>query len=83
MLAGAAGAVGSLVGQLAKLKGAKKVIGTAGGPEKCALVKSKYGFDECLDYKALDTVDKMRAAIKQAAPEGVNVYFDNVGGPRH
>ena len=80
MVSGAAGAVGSLVGQLAKWKGAKKVIGTAGGAEKCRLVKEKYGFDECIDYKQFDTVEKMREELKKAAPEGVNLYFDNVGG---
>lgn len=80
LVSAAAGAVGSLVGQLAKLHGAKRVIGTAGGPEKCKIVKEKYGFDECLDYKALDTTEKMLEALKKAAPEGLHVYFDNVGG---
>ena len=80
LVSGAAGAVGSLVGQLAKLKGAGKVIGTAGGPDKCRLVKDKYGFDECLDYKALDTTELMTAALKKAAPEGVHLFFDNTGG---
>jgi len=80
LVSAAAGAVGSMVGQLAKLKGAKRVIGTAGGPEKCKHVKEKYGFDECLDYKALDDTDKMLEALKKAAPEGIDVYFDNVGG---
>ena len=80
LVSGAAGAVGSLAGQLAKIKGAKKVIGTAGGPEKCKRVKEHYGFDECLDYKQLDTVQKMTEALKKAAPEGVDIYFDNTGG---
>lgn len=80
LVSAAAGAVGSFVGQLAKLKGAKRVIGTAGGPQKCKLVKEKYGFDECLDYKELDTTEKMQEALKKAAPEGLNVYFDNTGG---
>jgi len=80
VVSGAAGAVGSLVGQLARLKGAKKVIGTAGGADKCRVVKEKYGFDECIDYKTFDTVDKMREELKKAAPEGVHLYFDNVGG---
>lgn len=80
LVSAAAGAVGSFVGQLARVKGAKRVIGTAGGPEKCKIVKEKYGFDECLDYKALDTTEKMLAALKQAAPEGIDLYFDNVGG---
>ena len=80
LVSGAAGAVGSLAGQLARIKGAKKVIGTAGGPEKCKLVKERYGFDECLDYKQHDTVEKMRDALKKAAPEGIDLFFDNVGG---
>ena len=80
LVSGAAGAVGSLAGQLARIKGAKKVIGTAGGPAKCKLVKERYGFDECLDYKQHDTAEKMRDALKQAAPEGIDIYFDNVGG---
>ena len=80
VVSGAAGAVGSMVGQLARMKGAKKVIGTAGGPDKCRLVSDKYGFDACLDYKELDTVERMQQALKEAAPDGVQVYFDNVGG---
>ena len=80
LVSGAAGAVGSLAGQLARIKGAKKVIGTAGGPAKCKLVKERYGFDECLDYKQHDTAEKMRDALKQAAPEGIDLYFDNTGG---
>ena len=80
LVSGAAGAVGSLVGQLARLKGAAKVIGTAGGPDKCRLVKEKYGFDECLDYKQLDTADKMTAALRRAVPDGIQLYFDNTGG---
>ena len=80
VVSGAAGAVGSLVGQLARLKGAKTIIGTAGGPDKCRLVKERYKFDACLDYKALDTVEKLQEAVKAVLPEPVNLYFDNVGG---
>jgi len=80
IVSGAAGAVGSFVGQLAKLKGAKKVIGIAGGPDKCSLVKERYLFDECIDYKALNTTEAMTAALKAAAPGGADLYFDNVGG---
>ncbi|MDE2363264.1 MAG: NADP-dependent oxidoreductase [Hyphomicrobiales bacterium] len=71
----AAGSVGSLVGQIAKIKGCR-VIGIAGGAEKCAWLKSELGFDEAVDYKAGNTY----AALKAAAPKGVDVYFDNVGG---
>lgn len=80
LVTGAAGAVGSLVGQLAKIKGAKKVIGSAGGAEKCKRVKEHYGFDECLDYKQYDTAEKMREALKKAAPDGIDILFDNTGG---
>ena len=80
VVSGAAGAVGSLVGQLARIKGAKRVIGTAGGPEKCRLVKERYGFDECIDYKAVSTVEAMTSALQAAAPDGVDLYFDNTSG---
>ncbi|AXV08259.1 Putative NADP-dependent oxidoreductase [Euzebya pacifica] len=77
LVSGAAGATGSVVGQIAKLKGCR-VIGTAGGPEKCAYVVDELGFDECVDYKADDVAKTLRSAI---GPDGVDVYFDNVGGP--
>ncbi|HEY5266962.1 MAG TPA: NADP-dependent oxidoreductase [Acidimicrobiales bacterium] len=76
VVSGAAGATGSVAGQIAKARGASKVIGIAGGGEKCAEVVEKYGFDECLDYKE----DKLRLRLKAAAPSGVDLYFDNVGG---
>lgn len=76
LVSGAAGATGSVAGQIAKARGAKKVVGIAGGPEKCAEVVELYGFDECLDYKEPKLLQRIRAAC----PEGVNVYFDNVGG---
>ncbi len=78
LVSAAAGAVGSVVGQVAKIKGCH-VVGIAGGPEKCAYVKDELGFDECIDYKGKDMAS-MAAAIKATCPKGVDVYFDNVGG---
>ena len=75
VVSGAAGAVGSLFGQLVKLRGAK-VIGIAGRDEKCAWMKNDLGFDEVINYKTQD-VEKSLAAL---APDGVSGYFDNVGG---
>jgi NADPH-dependent curcumin reductase CurA len=72
----AAGAVGSLVGQLARLKGASLVVGSAGGPEKTSWLIDKAGFDAAVDYKATP----IRTGLAEAAPEGIDVYFDNVGG---
>lgn len=72
----ASGAVGSLVCQIAKLKG-HKVIASAGGPEKVAYLKDELGVDEVIDYKAEPSLTK---ALARAAPEGIDVYFDNVGG---
>jgi NADPH-dependent curcumin reductase CurA len=79
LVTGAAGAVGSLVGQIAKIKGASKVIGIAGGPEKCARLIERYGFDTAIDYRG-KSVDELTAAIAAEAPEGVNIIFENVGG---
>lgn len=79
LVTGAAGAVGSLVGQIAKIKGASKVIGIAGGPEKCARLIERYGFDVAIDYRG-KSVDQLSAEIAAAAPDGVNVIFENVGG---
>lgn len=76
VVSGAAGATGSAVGQIARAKGAAKVVGIAGGPEKCAEVVEKYGFDECLDYKE----PGLRRRLHEACPKGVDLYFDNVGG---
>ena len=76
LVSGAAGAVGSVVGQLAKLHGCR-VVGIAGGPEKCAHLTDTLGFDGAVDYKA----GGVRDAIRAACPGGVDVYFDNVGGP--
>jgi NADPH-dependent curcumin reductase len=75
VVSGAAGAVGGLVGQIAKIKGAR-VIGIAGGPEKCATVVDELGFDACIDYKAGDVA----RGLREHCPKGIDVYFDNVGG---
>jgi NADPH-dependent curcumin reductase CurA len=74
VVSGAAGAVGSVVGQIAKIKGCR-VVGIAGGPEKCAYLMD-LGFDAAIDYKSQD----VRAALKENCPDRINVYFDNVGG---
>jgi NADPH-dependent curcumin reductase CurA len=79
LVTGAAGAVGSLVGQIAKIKGASKVIGIAGGPEKCARLVQRYGYDVAIDYRG-KSVDQLSAEIAEAAPDGVNIIFENVGG---
>jgi NADPH-dependent curcumin reductase CurA len=79
LVTGAAGAVGSLVGQIAKLKGASKVIGIAGGAEKCARLIERYKFDAAIDYRGKD-VSALTSAIAAEAPGGVNVIFENVGG---
>lgn len=75
-VSGAAGAVGTAAGQIAKLLGAKRVIGSAGSPEKVALLTEKYGYDAAFNYKDGD----VRAQLAEAAPDGIDVYFDNVGG---
>ncbi|MFC6736155.1 zinc-binding dehydrogenase, partial [Halolamina salina] len=77
VVSAAAGAVGSVVGQLAKLQGAR-VVGFAGSDEKCEVVEEEFGFDACINYKATDDYIE---ALSEAAPEGVDGYFDNVGGP--
>ncbi|GHJ45527.1 NADP-dependent oxidoreductase [Catellatospora sp. TT07R-123] len=75
-VSGAAGAVGSLVGQLAKLKGAARVVGSAGSPAKVKHLVDELGFDAAFNYRDGD----VSAQLKQAAPDGIDVYFDNVGG---
>ncbi|MFJ4778959.1 NADP-dependent oxidoreductase [Streptomyces sp. NPDC088762] len=75
-VSGAAGAVGSLVGQFAKIKGASRVIGSAGSDEKVTLLTEKYGFDAAFNYKNGPVGEQLR----DSAPQGVDVYFDNVGG---
>ncbi len=75
----ASGAVGSMVGQLAKARGCR-VVGIAGGPEKCGFVVKELGFDACVDHKAHRDLPSMSAALRDAAPGGIDGYFDNVGG---
>ncbi len=75
VVSAAAGAVGSVVGQIAKIKGCH-VVGIAGGPAKCAHVVDDLGFDACVDYKS----DDLRQALRAATPRGVDVCFENVGG---
>jgi NADPH-dependent curcumin reductase CurA len=76
VVSGAAGATGSVVGQIAQARGALKVVGIAGGPEKCAEVVETYAFDECLDYRE----EHLGRRLHEACPQGVDLYFDNVGG---
>jgi len=75
LVSGAAGAVGSVAGQIAKIKDCR-VIGIAGGEEKCAWLTDELGFDAAIDYKHED----LRSALREHAPDGIDVYFDNVGG---
>ncbi|MGW6565143.1 NADP-dependent oxidoreductase [Streptomyces sp. NPDC054975] len=75
-VSGAAGAVGGQVGQMARLKGASRVIGSAGSDEKVKLLVEEYGFDAAFNYKNGPVKDQLR----EAAPDGIDVYFDNVGG---
>jgi NADPH-dependent curcumin reductase CurA len=76
VVSGAAGATGSTVGQIAKLKGAGKVIGIAGGPEKCGWIGDELGFSAAIDYKN----ENVAARLRELAPDGIDLYFDNVGG---
>jgi NADPH-dependent curcumin reductase CurA len=78
LVSGAAGAGGSVVGQIAKIRTrpSGRVIGIAGGEDKCRWLTEELGFDAAIDYKAQD----VRLALREAAPEGIDVYFDNVGG---
>lgn len=75
LISGAAGATGSLVGQIGKIAGCR-VIGIAGGPEKCAWLTGELGFDAAIDYKN----EKVRARLRELAPSGVDIFFDNIGG---
>jgi NADPH-dependent curcumin reductase CurA len=75
VVSGAAGAVGSVVGQIARIKGCR-TVGIAGGADKCRYLTEKLGFDAAIDYKAGD----VKAALKTHCPDGIHVYFDNVGG---
>ena len=76
VISGAAGAVGSVAGQIAKAKGAARVVGIAGGPEKCAWIVDELGFDAAIDYKS----ESVGRRLHELCPDGINVYFDNVGG---
>ncbi len=75
VVAAAAGAVGQVVGQIAKIKGCR-AVGIAGGAEKCAYVRGELGFDACVDHRSPD----FRRELKSACPDGIDVYFENVGG---
>ena len=79
VVSSAAGAVGGAVGQLAKVRGCR-VVGIAGGPDKCRHVVEDLGFDECVDYRAHGDLKAMSAALKAACPGGIDGYFENVGG---
>lgn len=76
LVSAASGAVGALVGQIAKKKGASRVVGIAGGPKKCAYVVDELGFDAVIDYKA----EEINDAVRRECPDGIDMYFDNVGG---
>ena len=76
VVSGAAGATGSAAGQIAKIKGAAKVVGIAGGAEKCAYIVDELGFDEAIDYKN----EKVGKRLRETCPDGIDLYFDNVGG---
>jgi hypothetical protein len=75
VVSAASGAVGSVVGQIARIKGAR-AVGIAGGPQKCRYVTNELGFDACIDHRA----PELSARLKAACPKGVDVYFENVGG---
>jgi hypothetical protein len=79
VVSAASGAVGSAVGQLAKTRGAR-AVGIAGGADKCAYVVDELGFDACIDYKAHADVRSLSQALKEACPQGIDGYFENVGG---
>lgn len=79
VVAAATGPVGSMVGQLAKSLGLR-TVGIAGGANKCALATETFGFDACIDHRAYDDARSLRAAIKNVAPDGIDIYFENVGG---
>ena len=79
VVSAASGAVGSVVGQLAKVRGCR-AVGIAGGPQKCRYVVDELGFDACVDYKAHRDPQALHEALKEATPEGIDGYFENVGG---
>lgn len=79
VITAASGAVGSAFGALAKARGCR-VVGIAGGPDKCKYVTDELGFDACIDYRQHPDVKTMSAALKEACPKGIDGYFENVGG---
>ncbi len=79
VVAAATGPVGSMVGQVAKLHGLR-VVGIAGGAAKCQTATETYGFDACLDHHAYETAGELRKALKEQCPQGIDIYFENVGG---
>jgi NADPH-dependent curcumin reductase CurA len=79
VVSAASGAVGSAVGALAKVRGAR-AVGIAGGPDKCRYVTDELGFDACIDYKEHKDAHSLSKALKQACPDGIDGYFENVGG---
>lgn len=79
VVSAASGAVGGVVGQLAKARGCR-AVGIAGGPDKCRYVVEELGFDACLDYKLHTDVKSLTTALKDACPQGIDGYFENVGG---
>ncbi|MFO1454601.1 MAG: NADP-dependent oxidoreductase, partial [Steroidobacteraceae bacterium] len=79
VVSAASGAVGSAVGQLARQRGCR-AVGLAGGPDKCAYVVGTLGFDACIDYKQHSDLKSLSAALKAACPDGIDGYFENVGG---
>lgn len=79
VVAAATGPVGSMVGQIAKNLGLR-VVGIAGGADKCAMATETYGFDACVDHRAYDSASELRKALKEQCPNGIDIYFENVGG---
>ena len=79
VVSAASGAVGGVVGQLAKTRGCR-AVGIAGGPDKCAYVTEELGFDACVDYKQHKDLKSLHAALREVTPDGIDCYFENVGG---
>ncbi|TDK40997.1 NADP-dependent oxidoreductase [Antarcticimicrobium luteum] len=79
VVAAATGPVGSMVGQVARLAGLR-TVGIAGGADKCELATGRFGFDACLDHRAYENARDLRTALKQECPDGIDIYFENVGG---
>ena len=79
VVSAASGAVGSTVGQLAKVRGVR-AVGIAGGPDKCRYVTQELGFDACIDYKQHQDLESLSQALKEACPDGIDGHFENVGG---